>query len=170
MFPITPFDGKCRRLQMSRTHFCAIPYRFWDITVSHFYNKKAGQDHEAQFLQLHHSMAHVKMYKYFPHIFVIFCRLRYITIFNLQFQNRRYKRHHQQLGIQQCSRSTLSGFRVITTNIPVCQWWLPKNVKRRLWAYTWPGSRIRWHFRCLVRRCSRQRVIVSVAIWTSVKL
>ena len=49
---------------MSPTHFCASSYRFIDITI-----QKVGQGHGVQFLQLHHLMANVKIYKYLPEIF-----------------------------------------------------------------------------------------------------
>ena len=68
IFEITLFDGKCQILQMTPTHFCASSYRFRDKDLLNFYLEKVGQGYEAQFLQLHRSMANVKIYKCLLHI------------------------------------------------------------------------------------------------------
>ena len=49
--------------------FCVSSHRGGDINISNLYFQKVGQGHGVQFLQCHYSMANVKIYKRFPHIF-----------------------------------------------------------------------------------------------------
>ena len=92
-FAMIPFDGKWHNLQKTPTHFCTSSYHFRVINIFNFrppesrswswstiftiisfdgkcQNLQNIQTHlGVQFLQRHHSMASVKIYKRLSHIF-----------------------------------------------------------------------------------------------------
>ena len=64
-----------KKLQETSTNFCASSYHFRDIKfkISKIcYLQKVGHSHRVQFSKWHHSMANVKIYKWFRPIFVPF--------------------------------------------------------------------------------------------------
>ena len=72
---------------MYPTHFRASSYRFRDTIFFKIYIQKAGQGNGVQFLQLHHSMANVKIYKCLRHIFALaltIWKIKFFLIFYLQ--------------------------------------------------------------------------------------
>ena len=69
IFAITLFDGKCQNLRMLSENICASSYRFRDITFFNLLPPKGISRSRSAFSQLHHSMANVKIYKSFAHIF-----------------------------------------------------------------------------------------------------
>ena len=65
---------------MSPTNFCATSYHFKYIKIKNIWLQKVGQGHRAQFSQLHHSMANIKIYKYLPQILALALTVSQILI------------------------------------------------------------------------------------------
>ena len=60
---MTPIDGKCKIRQKNSHFFCASFHRFRDVNILNCYLQKVGESYRVQFLQLHHLMGNVKIYK-----------------------------------------------------------------------------------------------------------
>ena len=72
---MTQFDCQCKKLQMFPNHYCASSYRFRKIKFLILYLQNVGHCHRMQVLQLHHSMANVKIYKSNFFTFFIFAKV-----------------------------------------------------------------------------------------------
>ena len=80
---VVKFDGKCKNIQMSPTHFSDSSYSFGDIFFFNLYFQKVGRSNGMQFFKLNRSVANIKIYKCLEHIFALALTVSEIYTFNI---------------------------------------------------------------------------------------